>query len=149
MTGDMPRPLACITDPYTLGAEEAHGAALLQPRDHIDTVPLSGRVNEYVLWFAEPSDAERAFARLRQDFQDCRTAAGPHISRRDLLPDLRPGGRPAGRGTDHRGDHPGPQGRSGDGYRNGLSAARIGSLVVVHEWLGAPPSASRHWPCTP
>ena len=27
-----------------------------------------------------------------------------------------------------------------DGYRNGLSAARIGSLVVVHEWLGAPPT---------
>ncbi len=140
MTGDMPRPLACITDPYRLGAEEAHGAALLQPRDQVDTVPLSGRVNEYVLWFADPSDAERAFAQLRQGFQDCRTQPDPmyRIGTSYLT-------------YDQAVDPPVEEQITGeitrvardgrvDGYRNGLSAARIGSLVVVHEWLGAPPT---------
>ena len=141
MTGNMPRPLACITDPYTLGAEEAHGAALLQPRNHVDAVPLSGRVNEYVLWFAEPSDAERAFAQLRAGLPGLPHPAGPHVSHRDLLPGLRPGGRTRRSRNRSPGRSPESPGTVGPmAYRNGLSAARIGSLVVVHEWLGAPPT---------
>lgn len=140
MTGNMPRPLACITDPYTLGAEEAHGAALLQPRNHINAVPLSGRVNEYVLWFAEPSDAERAFAQLRQNFQDCRTLPDPtnRIGTSYLAYDqaVHPPVEEQITGEITRAAR---NGRA-DGDRNGLSAARIGSLVVVHEWLGAPPT---------
>ena len=140
MTGNMPRALACITDPYSLGAEEAHGAALLRPGDHIDAVPLSGRVNEYVLWFAEPSDAGRALARLRQDFQDCRTQPDPtyQVATSSLIYDqaVDPPVEEQITGEITRV----PRNGRADGYRNGLSAARIGSLVVVHEWLGAPPA---------
>ena len=140
MTGNMPRPLACITDPYTLGAQEAHGAALLQPRDHVDAVPLSGRVNEYVLWFAEPSDAQQAFAQLRQRFQDCRTQPDPtyRIGTSYLTYDqaVHP---PVEEQITGEITRVAKDGRA-EAYRNGLSAARIGSLVVVHEWLGAPPA---------
>lgn len=140
MSGNRPRPLACITDPLLLGADEAHGAALRQPASRVDAVPLSGSVNEYVLWFAEPADAERAFAQVREDFQACRTqpdptyrigtsylaydqAVAPPVEEQILAEIARV-----------------PRDGRADGYRHGVNAARIGSLLVVHEWLGAPPT---------
>jgi hypothetical protein len=138
MSGDMPRPLACITDPYALGADEVHGAALVQPGNQVDAVPLSGRLNEYVLWFADPSDAGRAFDQLREEFQACRLRPDPtyRVDNSYLAYD--------------EGAHPPveeqftgeitrvPKNAGGDGYGNGLSVARLGSLVVAHEWLEAP-----------
>ena len=138
MTGHLPRPLACITDPYTLGADEAHGAALQQPGDHTDTVPASGSVNEYVLWFADSADAQRAFARLRQDFQDCRTQsdAAYRIGTSYLAYDqaVHPPVEEQVTGEITRV----PKQAGVDGYRNDVSVARIGGLVVVHEALEAP-----------
>ena len=138
MTGDMPRPLACITDPYALGADEVHGAALRQPGTDIDGVPLSGSVNEYVLWFADPADAGRAFDQLREEFQACRFRPDPtyRVDNSYLAYD--------------EGAHPPveeqftgeisrvPKNAGGVGYGHGLSVARLGSLVVAHEWLEAP-----------
>ena len=138
MTADMPRPLACITDPQALGADEVQGAALVQPGNHIDAVPLSGGLNEYVLWFADPSQARRAFAALRKEFQDCRTRPDPtyRVDGSYLAYDeaLHPPIEEQFTGEINRV----PKNGGGDGYGNGLSVARVGSLVVVHEWLEAP-----------
>ena len=60
-----------------MGADEVEGAALEQPGTHVDAVPASGTLNEYVLWFGDPSDAQRAFAQLREEFQACRTRPDP------------------------------------------------------------------------
>ena len=138
MTAIMPRPLACITDPQALAADEVYGAALLQPGNQVAAVPLSGRLNEYVLWFADPSDARRAFAELRKEFQACRTRPDPtyRVDESYLAYDeaLHPPIEEQITGEINRV----PKNGEGHGYGNGLSVARVGSLVVVHEWLEAP-----------
>ena len=138
MTAIMPRPLACITDPQALAADEVYGAALLQPGNQVAAVPLSGRLNEYVLWFADPSDARRAFAELRKEFQACRTRPDPtyRVDESYLAYDeaLHPPIEEQITGEINRV----PKNGGGGGYGNGLSVARVGSLVVVHEWLEAP-----------
>ena len=140
MTGAQPRPLACITDPYAMGADEVEGAALRQPENHVDTVPASGSLNEYVLWFADPSDAQRAFAALREEFQACRTRPDPTFRVGDsyLAYDeaVHPPIEEQLTGEITRV----PKDGGGVGYGNGLSVARLGRLVVVHEWLDAAPS---------
>ena len=102
--------------------------------------PLSGRVNEYVLWFAEPSDAERAFAQLRRTSRTAAPSRTPRIgSAPPTWPTTRRSHPPVEEQITGEITRVARDGRA-DGYRNGLSAARIGSLVVVHEWLGAPPT---------
>ena len=94
-------------------------------------------MNEYVLWFADPSDARRAFAELRKEFQDCRTRPDPTYRVDDsyLAYDeaLHPPIEEQFTGEINRV----PKNGGDDGYENGLSVARIGSLVVVHESLEA------------
>jgi hypothetical protein len=132
-----PRPLACITDPYTLGAEETHGATVLQPGSKVDAVPLSGRWNEYVLWFANPSDAGRALARLREEFQECRFRPDPtyridssYLAYDEVL--IPPVDEQLSGEIEQV-----PTNGTGDGYGYRLSVARQGRLVVVHESLEA------------
>ena len=74
-----PHPLDCITDPFTLGASEAHGAAYVQPDRwrEIPTMPSAGRMNEYVLWFADTKAAAGALNGLRQEYVTCRTRPDP------------------------------------------------------------------------
>lgn len=137
ITANRPRPLTCITDPYALGADEVHGAAVVQPENQVDAVPLSGRFNEYVLWFADPSDAGRALAGLREVFQECRFRPDP-THRVDssylaydevLIPPV---------DEQFTGEiEQVPTNGSGHGYGYGLSVARQGRLVVVHESLEA------------
>ncbi len=140
MTGTKPRPLACITDPYAMRADEVEGAALRQPGTHVDAVPASGTLNEYVLWFGDPSDAQRVFAQLREEFQACRTRPDPtyRVDTSYLAYDqaAHPPIEEQLTGEITRVPKTG-----GDvGYGNGLSVARLGRLVVVHEWLDAAPS---------
>ena len=137
MTADIPRPLDCIADPYTLDVDEVYGAAFLQPGNHLDAMPLSGRLNEYVLWFADPSDAKRAFTGLHEQFQQCRTR--PDSTHRvdnsylayeeALTPEVEE------QFTAEINRVPNDAGADGYGY--GLGVARLGSLVVVHESLEA------------
>ena len=76
-TAAVPHPLDCITDPSTLGAVEVQGAAYLQPGREVPAP--GGRMNVYVLWFADPAAAETAVTGLRRQFATCRS-----------LPDRRP-----------------------------------------------------------
>lgn len=140
MMGDQPRPLACITDPYGLGADEVHGAALMQPGNHVDAVPMSGTSNEYVLWFLAPSDAARAFAQLREEFQECRARPDPtyRVDNSYLAYDEAVHPPVEEQFTGEVNWAPKNGGRPG--YGTGLSVARVGSLVVVHETLEAPVS---------
>ncbi len=137
ITANKPRPLACITDPYALGADEVHGAAVVQPENQVDAVPLSGRFNEYVLWFADPSDAGRALAGLREQFQECRFRPDPthRIDSSYLAYDevLIPPVDEQFSGEIEQV----PTNESGPGFGYGLSVARQGRLVVVHESLEA------------
>ena len=137
ITANRPRPLACITDPYALGADEVHGAAVLQPENQVDAVPSSGRFNEYVLWFVAPSDAGRALAGLREEFQECRFRPDPthrvdssYLAYDELLiPPV---------DEQFTGEiEQAPTNGAGDGYVYGVNVARQGRLVVVHESLEA------------
>ena len=137
ITANRPRPLSCITDPYALRADEVHGAAVLQPENQVDAVPLSGRFNEYVLWFADPSDAGRALAGLREEFQECRFRPDPthrvdssYLAYDELL--IPPVDEQFTGEIEQV-----PTNGSGDGYGYGLNVARQGRLVVVHESLEA------------
>jgi hypothetical protein len=137
MTTDSPRPLACITSPYSLRADEAHGAALLQPGRQPGAVPQNGRLNEYVLWFADPSDAARAVAVLREEFQECRSRpdATSRVDHSYLAYDeaVNPPIDEQFTGKITRV----PKNGGGDDHAYGLSVARRGSLVVVHESMDA------------
>jgi hypothetical protein len=135
MTADRPQPLACITDPHALGAAEVYGAAVLQPPRQNSAVPMSGRSNEYVLWFADPADAERAVAGLRQDFQDCRADPGPasRVDHSYLAYDEAVNPPIEEQFTAELALV--PRSGEGDGFGYGVSVARLGSLIVVHESL--------------
>ena len=143
MTAATPRPLACITDPHALGADEAHGAAVVQPENQVDAVPSSGRFNEYVLWFSDPSEAGRALTGLREEFQECRFRPDPtyRVSSSYLAYDelLIPPVDEQFTGEIEQV----PTNGAGDGFGYGLSVARQGRLVVVHEsleaWWDRPP----------
>lgn len=134
MTADTPQPLACITDPYALGADEVYGAAVLQPPRQNSAASMSGRSNEYVLWFADPADAGRAFAGLREDFQDCRANPGPAYRVDDSYLAYDEAVNPPIEEQFTAELALVPSG-GGDGYGYGVSVARLGSLIVVHESL--------------
>ena len=135
MTADTPQPLACITDPHTLGADEAYGTSVLQPPRQNSAVPMSGRSNEYVLWFADPADAGRAVAGLREDFQACRANPGPAFRVDDSYLAYDEAVNPPIEEQFTAELTLVPRSGGGDGYGYGVSVARLGGLVVVHESL--------------
>jgi len=137
MTADTPRPLACITDPHALGADEVYGAAVLQARRQKSAVPMSGRTNEYVLWFADPADAGLAVAGLRQDFQDCRANPGPAYRVDDSYLAYDEAVNPPIEEQFTAELALVPSSGGGDAYSYGVSVARLGGLIVVHESLEA------------
>ena len=139
-TTTQPHPLDCITDPYTLGAEQVQGAGYLQPaRQQWATDALSsGRMNVYALWFGRATDATAAVKRLRQELVACRARPDPslkvtyfHIE--DFLMRDYPRIEQQFAGSIAR--QPGTGGRDPSYSAYNLTVARAGRLVIVFESL--------------